>query len=142
MFHGDLKELSFTGCKLIDLTDLALCTHLQSLRISSTCSLNSYENIPDLSADSFLPNLKSFSCKICLGTVSSLFEEKTTLNRLIMKCCHMDIQVLYFYNQFHCNIHPIRYILRRNVFNGSGDHWRFCTFSAVPVLWTRPWFHV
>ncbi len=94
VFHTDLKELSFVGCKLINLlVDLERCTRLQSLRISSTCTMDDYENVPALSADTFLTNLKNFESRICLGSASALFENKTTLCRLVSECCHLNIQV-------------------------------------------------
>jgi len=107
VFHTELKEVSFIECNLINLTDLERCTKLHTLRISSTCSLNSYENVAALSADTFLPDLKRFSSKICLGAVSALFEEKSTLNWLHLKCCHLHIQVLQFNS---VKIHFIRLI--------------------------------
>jgi len=96
VFHAELKELSFVGCKLINLADLARCTQLQSLRISSTCTMDSYENVPALSAGTFLPSLKTFESRICLGSASALFENKTTLSRLVLECCHLNLQVLKF----------------------------------------------
>jgi len=92
VFGGELINLDFENGYEFNLQDLSsLCPKLESLLISGdNCSLlDSSKTDPPLSPDTFLPNLKEFVSKICLGSWSHLIENKSTLTSLSLYCCHI-----------------------------------------------------
>jgi len=98
LFGAELQHLDFKGCHRIKLADLALCHQLQDLRIISSKLHPPLTFIPQQIDDStveaatFLPQLKSLESNVCLGHHSRLFEEKSTLVRLVLNCSHVDIK--------------------------------------------------
>ena len=89
VFGPGLLHLKFESVPNIKLADLAICTKLESLRIlGQYSSLSMDDNVSTFDARAFLPNLKSFHNEICLGRHSLLFEEKSTLIRLVLSCSH------------------------------------------------------
>ena len=66
VFSPGLKQLEFEGFYDVELADLALCSELESLNLHKT---NLWMESPhEIDPATFLPNLKSFQSKICLGT--------------------------------------------------------------------------
>ncbi len=97
VFGPTLKQLTLEHCSNINFSDLASCKQLESLRIRNSSLANPQENEallmdPDLS---FLPQLKKFKSGICLGVYSRLFEGKTSLTHLTLRCCHIGTEVSY-----------------------------------------------
>lgn len=90
VFGLQLQNLKFKSCHEIKLTDLALCSQLENLRIRES-SLNSREFISSIDAPAFLPRLKRFKSDSCLGLASRLFEEKPTLVSLVLHCSHVGV---------------------------------------------------
>jgi len=86
-----LKHLSFYKCEDIYLSDLYPCIALEELQIfyGSTVNSNFVVN------ETFLPNLKRFTkCNcVCLGKLSSLFEEERCLVSLNLDCSHLQTKV-------------------------------------------------
>jgi len=91
VFGADLQNLELKSAGSVKLADLALCKKLDSLRILGSTSLlpESFDITSD--AASFLPQLKSFESDVCLGIYSRLFEEKSTLLRIVLHCSHVYI---------------------------------------------------
>lgn len=75
-------------CRKIKLADLSLCKQLENLRILYDTTL--VHDVID--SATFLPKLKSFHSNSCLGVHSRLFEEKSSLVRLVLNCCHLGIK--------------------------------------------------
>jgi len=75
------------------MADLTHCICLESLVFSEDCELDTDSKPPThLSSDTFLPKLKHFTSGKCLGTSwSRLFQEKTSLVSLHLRCCHIGI---------------------------------------------------
>lgn len=95
-FGTELIHLTFIACEQINLPILAPCQRLESLRIhSSNSSLIDVEEtkLTELNKRTFLPTLKSFESHICLGVLSRLFEEKSTILHLVLNCCHIGTEV-------------------------------------------------
>lgn len=91
VFAPTLQHLSLQSCREINLAELAPCVKLESLRIlelDSSLSTESEQNVSTIKAATFLPSLKSVQSDICLGCHSLLFEEKSTLIRLVLSCSH------------------------------------------------------
>ena len=89
VFGPELKQLEFEGFYDVELADLALCSKLESLNLHKT---NVWMDPPkETDPTTFLPNLKSFQTEICLGTYSHLFEEKSSLVRLVLNCSHVAV---------------------------------------------------
>lgn len=91
VFGAGLQHLELKSAGSVKLADLALCQKLDSLRtLGSTALLpESFDSTSD--AATFLPQLKSFESDVCLGIHSHLFEEKSTLLRLVLHCSHVNI---------------------------------------------------
>lgn len=97
VFGPNLLHLTLK-CKL-NLEDLVYCSRLESLRISRK-EAERYSSEPSvdtgstLDAKTFLPLLKTIESDVCLGTHQSrLFEEKCTLIRISLACCHIGTEV-------------------------------------------------
>lgn len=88
LFGPGLKHLELE-CRKIKLADLSLCYQLDSLRILSRDAVLIHH---DIDSAAFLPKLKSFHSAICLGAHSRLFEEKSSLVRLVLNCSHVGIK--------------------------------------------------
>jgi len=94
-FGPTLRELDLSGSNnnFFTLSDLVPCTNLETLWISGFRSLDPKDVLP-LSSETFLPNLKSFRCLICLGHRSHVFEQKRTLTLLDLNCSHIGTGVI------------------------------------------------
>jgi len=93
-FGAGLKRLTFESCEKINVPDLVYCKQLEALQISGSSCLAEKKTNGNLNAETFLPLLKSFESHSCLGTWSSLFEEKSTLVSLCLNCTHIGIEVI------------------------------------------------
>jgi len=91
VFGAELQHLKLKSAGSVKVADLVLCQKLESLRIlgSTTLLPESFDSTPD--AATFLPQLKSFESDVCLGIYSLLFEEKSTLLRIVLHCSHVNI---------------------------------------------------
>ena len=93
-FGAGLKRLTFESCEKINVPDLVYCKQLEALQILGSSCLAVKKTDDNLNPESFLPLLKSFESRPCLGTWSSLFEEKSTLVCLCLNCTHIGIEVI------------------------------------------------
>lgn len=161
-FGPELQHIEFKKCgdeeTVIRLVDLALCRQLEGLRfLESDISFVPQEMDSTFDADTFLPQLKSFESTHCLGRHSRLFEEKSTLARLVIKCSHVKIELdrhdeplpkrlkqssQVSYSLFHIWIHKIgacntnfvhRPPTRRDSieFGNYGRTWKFLLFGSL-----------
>ena len=93
-FGPELQHLEFKCYKTVQLADLALCRQLESLRfLYGQITLIPQEMDSTFDDAMFLPQLKSFESTRCLGRHSRLFEEKSTLVRLVLYCSHISDEV-------------------------------------------------
>lgn len=90
VFGQQLHNLEVKSCFDIKLTDLALCSQLESLQIHKS-SLDPREWISTNDASAFLPHLTTFESDSCLGPSSRLFEEKSSLVSLVLHCSHVGV---------------------------------------------------
>lgn len=97
-FGSTLLHLSFDYCLLINLADLISCPGLETLRISAIPRHSRLLQNPPPAITPFLPQLKVIKSVICLGPYwSRIFEEKSTLTRISLHCCHIGTTV-YIYS--------------------------------------------
>lgn len=92
VFGTELLYLEFRFCSKFYVKDLTSANRLESLSISCFCELLGSTEDPLLCAENFLPRLKFLESSSCLGVWSYLFEEKSALVRLVLKCCHIGIE--------------------------------------------------
>lgn len=102
VFGPNLLHLTLK-CK-INLEDLVYCSRLETLRITRKEN-DRYSTEPSvdtgstLDAKTFLPLLKTIESDVCLGAHQSrLFEEKCTLTRISLACCHIGTEVSRYIN--------------------------------------------
>lgn len=101
IFGPHLKHLIFKQCHEVDVSDLVVCTQLESLQFiapegrygKNNLSLMMRGDQQPLNPHSFLPQLKSIQSDTCLGQWASLFENKYTLTRIVLNCCHFGVPV-------------------------------------------------
>jgi hypothetical protein len=91
VFGAELQHLELKSAGSVKLADLALCQKLESLRILGSMTLLPESFDITSNAATFLPLLKSFESDVCLGIYSRLFEEKSTLLRIVLHCSHVNI---------------------------------------------------
>lgn len=94
VFGAELIELQLFRCKF-DVRTLLSCSKLETLRIFGGCTFlddPAGQMDPLLNQSTFLPLLKDFHSDICLGSWSSIFENKSTLMRLNLSCCHVGFK--------------------------------------------------
>lgn len=85
-FCNDLTELSYESVYNINPLELSSCTKLKSLEILERTSLmNGQSN----DKDEFLPRLKKLKTNVCLGSMSQLFQTKSSYTFLDIACCHV-----------------------------------------------------
>lgn len=92
VFGAEVLDLEFQFGSKFYVKDLTSANRLENLSISSYCELLGSTEDPILCADNFLPRLKFLESSSCLGVWSYLFEEKPSLVRLVLKCCHIGIE--------------------------------------------------
>jgi hypothetical protein len=89
-FKNQLQRLELHDCKYIDLAQLAQCEQLQELELGIGCVIKL--STTDINPNTFLPNLKKMTSKICLGQSSALFEtSRPSLTLLNLSCVHIGI---------------------------------------------------
>jgi len=104
VFAPEVKHLTFFKCKEKKLADLALCQKLESLRILTRRTDSTDQEDVDTTliphqietafdATTFLPQLTSLHSDCCLGSHSLLFEQKSTLRRIVLHCSHIQTRV-------------------------------------------------
>lgn len=95
IFGSELLQLQFSFKSKFYVEDLASASRLESLLIGSHCELmmRSKEDATLLRDDNFLPQLKKLESGSCLGSLSYLFEKKTTLEKLTLECCHIGAEI-------------------------------------------------
>jgi len=95
IFGSELLKLQFSFKSKFYVEDLASASRLESLLICSRCELmmRSKEDAALLRDDNFLPQLKKLESGSCLGSLSYLFEKKTTLEKLTLECCHIGAEI-------------------------------------------------
>ena len=86
-----LLKMSFRSCKDVDLGHFLPFLQLQVLNLDKDCTLTA-GGVESIQTDTFLPNLKKLSTKICLGKSSRLFEEKSILTDLTLCCSHIGTE--------------------------------------------------
>lgn len=89
---AQLLHVTFVSCESIEIADLSPCTQLEVLRIFFSSSLLKDENESKTYSDSetFLPKLDRLESDICLGEISRIFEEKSSMTHLDLECCHVN----------------------------------------------------
>ena len=90
---SQLTRLSLIGVTTehIYISDLQFCTRLEELELPGVVLKEGDQHLMDeIDSNSFLPNLKKFKSSDCLGVYSQLFEEKSTLTHLDLKCSHIS----------------------------------------------------
>jgi len=93
-FGPTLLHLSFDYCSIINLADLVSCPVLDTLRISAISEHSRLLQNPPPGNTPFLPQLKVIKIQTCLGPFwSRIFEEKSTLTRISLHCCHIGTTV-------------------------------------------------
>lgn len=89
-FKNQLQRLELHDCKYIDLAQLAQCKQLQELELGIGCVIK--PSTTDIDPNTFLPNLKKMTSRICLGQSSALFEtSRPLLTFLDLSCVHIGI---------------------------------------------------
>ena len=85
-----LLKINLRSCKDIDLGHFLPFLQLEVLTLDKDCTLTA-GGVESIQTDTFLPNLKKLSTKICLGKSSRLFEERP-LTDLILCCSHIGTE--------------------------------------------------
>jgi len=92
----NLKKLTLKRCDF-DMAWLSSCTQLQHLKINC-CSLRTDKLATrghnNWTHATFLPVLTEFQSNVCLQKWAPVFEEKSTLVKLTLNCCHIATKVI------------------------------------------------
>jgi len=88
-FCNDLMELSYESVYNINPLELSSCTKLKSLEMLERTSLMSHATSKGDDQDDFLPRLKKLKTNVCLGSMSRLFQAKSSYTFLDIACCHV-----------------------------------------------------
>ncbi len=95
VFGPGLENLKAKFCSFFPMAYLLSCPKLRSLSILfgfSRDDMKEYER-SNVNPVTFLPQLESFETNFCIGPWSTLIEQKSTLTRLILDCCHIGTGV-------------------------------------------------
>lgn len=96
VFGSNLKHLTIENSKNVDLSTLMNFTLLESLVLKDGVQLKRMTtDKPTLNPGLFLPKLKTLESEICLGAYwTRVFEQKASLTRVALNCCHIGTKVI------------------------------------------------